>query len=133
MINCYKYHGREDLLPAFSEDEDKNNANNQTKEKVKSRAGGHTSINVTNAASTSVDVSTLTADALTAQGVNVGLRNSPIEVAKAFGNFFATRRTIESKFKRFEFLNLPPCFNKFARQKKSCFSNQFFQFQCIAD
>lgn len=23
VINCYKYHGREDLLPAFSEDDDK--------------------------------------------------------------------------------------------------------------
>lgn len=23
VINCYKYHGREDLLPAFSDDEDK--------------------------------------------------------------------------------------------------------------
>lgn len=23
MINCYKYHGREDLLPGFSEDDDK--------------------------------------------------------------------------------------------------------------
>lgn len=22
VINCYKYHGREDLLPAFTEDED---------------------------------------------------------------------------------------------------------------
>ncbi|XP_077267343.1 DNA-binding protein Ewg isoform X3 [Temnothorax americanus] len=25
VINCYKYHGREDLLPAFSEDDDKSN------------------------------------------------------------------------------------------------------------
>lgn len=23
VINCYKYHGREDLLPAFTEDDDK--------------------------------------------------------------------------------------------------------------
>ncbi|KAG5309046.1 P3A2 protein, partial [Acromyrmex charruanus] len=26
VINCYKYHGREDLLPAFSEDDEKSNA-----------------------------------------------------------------------------------------------------------
>lgn len=26
MINCYKYHGREDLLPTFADDEDKVNA-----------------------------------------------------------------------------------------------------------
>lgn len=26
MINCYKYHGREDLLPAFSEEDEKANA-----------------------------------------------------------------------------------------------------------
>ena len=25
VINCYKYHGREDLLPAFSEDDEKSN------------------------------------------------------------------------------------------------------------
>lgn len=25
VINCYKFHGREDLLPAFSEDDDKSN------------------------------------------------------------------------------------------------------------
>lgn len=25
VINCYKYHGREDLLPAFNEDDDKSN------------------------------------------------------------------------------------------------------------
>lgn len=26
VINCYKYHGREDLLPTFADDEDKVNA-----------------------------------------------------------------------------------------------------------
>lgn len=26
VINCYKYHGREDLLPAFSEEDEKANA-----------------------------------------------------------------------------------------------------------
>lgn len=26
MINCYKFHGREDLLPAFSEEDEKANA-----------------------------------------------------------------------------------------------------------
>lgn len=25
VINCYKFHGREDLLPAFNEDDDKSN------------------------------------------------------------------------------------------------------------
>ncbi|XP_039276523.1 DNA-binding protein Ewg isoform X6 [Nilaparvata lugens] len=29
VINCYKYHGREDLLPAFSEADDNSNAGNQ--------------------------------------------------------------------------------------------------------
>lgn len=26
VINCYKYHGREDLLPAFTEEDEKANA-----------------------------------------------------------------------------------------------------------
>lgn len=25
MVNCYKYHGREDLLPAFTEEDEKAN------------------------------------------------------------------------------------------------------------
>lgn len=47
VINCYRYHGREDLLPAFSEDDDKSsNKDGQTpKEKVKSRPT-HTTISV---------------------------------------------------------------------------------------
>lgn len=76
VINCYKYHGREDLLPAFSEDEDKNTNSNQTKEKVKSRSS-HASINVTGNSNVAT-VSSLTADttatlAAAAQGVNVRL------------------------------------------------------------
>ncbi|PSN43063.1 hypothetical protein C0J52_11457 [Blattella germanica] len=35
VINCYKYHGREDLLPAFSEDDDKTNIT------VSASAGGN--------------------------------------------------------------------------------------------
>ncbi|KAI7692713.1 DNA-binding protein P3A2 [Sarcoptes scabiei] len=39
VINCYKFHGREDLLPAFSEEDEKTNSggtssNSQTKEKT---------------------------------------------------------------------------------------------------
>ncbi|RWS28984.1 DNA-binding protein erect wing-like protein [Leptotrombidium deliense] len=78
VINCYKFHGREDLLPAFSEDDDKGSKEG-SKEKVKNRST-HSSINVTSVtgAGTSnvASVSTLTADtaaatlAAAAQGVN---------------------------------------------------------------
>ncbi|CAG2164825.1 unnamed protein product [Oppiella nova] len=70
VINCYKFHGREDLLPAFSDDEDKSGSN-QTKEKVKSRSS-HSSLNVTNVTNAGgvATVSTLSESTLAAQGVN---------------------------------------------------------------
>lgn len=77
MINCYKYHCREDLLPIFSEDEEKN-SKESSKDKVKSRSN-HPSISVTavSAGSSSMaNIPTITADTATStlagnQGVNV--------------------------------------------------------------
>lgn len=41
VINCYKFHGREDLLPAFSEDDDKSNVLlQQTVAQTSSHGGG---------------------------------------------------------------------------------------------
>ena len=78
VINCYKFHGREDLLPAFSEDEDKNSAGTSTQNKepkVKNRMATlqHHSINVTNlsANSTITTVPISAEQTLAAQGVNV--------------------------------------------------------------
>lgn len=75
VINCYKFHGREDLLPAFSDDEEKN-TNSHTKEKVKSRSS-HSGINLTNMTANHnvATVSTLSAETTAtlqaaAQGVN---------------------------------------------------------------
>ncbi|XP_064486930.1 DNA-binding protein P3A2-like isoform X2 [Ornithodoros turicata] len=69
VINCYRYHGREDLLPAFSEDEDK--------EKVKALAThvtqGQVSAVVNAVATTASSTMTgaVTAESLTtAQGVS---------------------------------------------------------------
>lgn len=77
VINCYKFHGREDLLPAFTEDEtdDKDNAKD-SKEKVKVTRPTHASINVTSIGhamnSNVTTVSTLSAESLAAaQSVNV--------------------------------------------------------------
>ena len=79
VINCYKFHGREDLLPAFTEDEsDKEMKDQSGKEKVKARTQ-HQGISVTTVAgslaSSVATVSTLTADTLAAaaQSVNVCL------------------------------------------------------------
>lgn len=56
VINCYKFHSREDLLPAFSEDDDKGSTKDgptaTAKEKVKNRAGGHTTLTVQSVAGT---------------------------------------------------------------------------------
>ena len=79
VINCYKFHGREDLLPAFSDDDDKNPAgtSSQNKEKVKNRntTQHHSSINVTNLAAnaniTTVPISADASASLAAQSVNV--------------------------------------------------------------
>ncbi|XP_015787875.1 DNA-binding protein P3A2 isoform X1 [Tetranychus urticae] len=78
VINCYKYHNREDMLPIFSEDDDKKQ--DTSKEKVKSRT--HTSISVTAVpavpgSSNVNNIPTLTADSATdtlavaAQSVNM--------------------------------------------------------------
>lgn len=39
MINCYKYHGREDLLPAFTEEDEKANAAATANANVSSSVG----------------------------------------------------------------------------------------------
>lgn len=39
VINCYTYHGREDLLPAFSEEDEKANANATANANVSSSMG----------------------------------------------------------------------------------------------
>ncbi|KAF7491076.1 DNA-binding protein P3A2 [Sarcoptes scabiei] len=88
VINCYKFHGREDLLPAFSEEDEKTNSggtssNSQTKEKVKivrnntqqpQQQQHHSSISVTNLAAANASIATvpITADSasLATQGVN---------------------------------------------------------------
>lgn len=72
VINCYRYHGREDLLPAFSEEEDK--------EKVKALAATHVQVSaVVNAVATTASstvAGAVTAESLTtAQGT---LYTSPI-------------------------------------------------------
>lgn len=74
VINCYKHHQREDLLPAFSEDEDKNSTKEgmTSKEpKVKSRIN-HSSISLASGTMTSnvTTVSLADCNAL-AQQVNV--------------------------------------------------------------
>ncbi|KAJ6223821.1 hypothetical protein RDWZM_002366 [Blomia tropicalis] len=92
VINCYKFHGREDLLPAFTEDDEKNAtagtsaAGPTNKEKVmktntNNRPGTvqhqqHHSINVTNLAANSANLTALpigtdgSATLAAAQGVN---------------------------------------------------------------
>ncbi|XP_074600350.1 DNA-binding protein P3A2-like isoform X1 [Brevipalpus obovatus] len=76
VINCYKYHCREDLLPQFNEDDDKNSKETTPKEKVKSRSN-HPSISVTAVSATGgslTNVPTITTDTATlaaAQGVNM--------------------------------------------------------------
>lgn len=101
VINCYKFHGREDLLPAFTEDEDKNSAgtSSQNKEKVKNRNATqhHSSINVTNlTANTNITTVPISADAsvsLAAQGVNVCpvILGQPRELRFHFCFVIATR------------------------------------------
>lgn len=89
VINCYKYHGREDLLPAFIEDDDKNipgtSENIVKTEKVKPRFSAtgsiphHTSINLTslaaanntNMATIPIQTATLAEANMATQGVNV--------------------------------------------------------------
>lgn len=98
VINCYKFHGREDLLPAFSEEDEKTNSggtssNSQTKEKVKivrnntqqpQQQQHHSSISVTNLAAANASIATvpITADSasLATQGVNV----CPVRDAKDY-------------------------------------------------
>ncbi|OTF80002.1 DNA-binding protein erect wing-like protein, partial [Euroglyphus maynei] len=88
VINCYKYHCREDLLPAFTEDDEKNSAagtSSQPKEKVKTRnttstvtttstQQHHSSINMANIATANANITTvpITADSasLASQGIN---------------------------------------------------------------
>lgn len=80
VINCYKFHGREDLLPAFNEDEEKSNPG-PPREKVKHRIPT-ASISLANLPTTSsstlatvqtVNADSATAATLAAQGVNVCL------------------------------------------------------------
>ncbi|XP_043477958.1 DNA-binding protein P3A2 isoform X2 [Leptopilina heterotoma] len=56
VINCYKFHGREDLLPAFSEDDDKSNVLlQQTVAQTSSHGGGqsqHQTVGVVRLSST---------------------------------------------------------------------------------
>lgn len=84
VINCYKHHGREDLLPAFTEDDAEKELKDAAgqpqqqpaKDKVKQRPQGISVTTVAGALATNVaTVSTLTADTLAAaaQGVNVCL------------------------------------------------------------
>lgn len=40
VINCYRHHNREDLLPAFSEDEDNKNSTNNNKDNNNQSSGG---------------------------------------------------------------------------------------------
>lgn len=104
VINCYKYHGREDLLPAFSEEEDKSTSavpgtstQNNNKEKVKNLNLNRTmtlqsqSINIANLTNqniTTVPISAADVTAtLTAQGVNVCQRNAR-HILIAFSHFF---------------------------------------------
>ncbi|KAH9388644.1 GTPase regulator Nrf1 [Tyrophagus putrescentiae] len=95
VINCYKYHGREDLLPAFSEEEDKSTTSTvpgpgpgpstqNNKEKVKNRTMILQSqgINITNLAAnqniTTVPISADVTATLTAQGVNATMYTQPL-------------------------------------------------------
>lgn len=80
VINCYKHHGREDLLPAFLEDEEKNNSikdhipgQSNKEPKVKSRIN-HTSINLA-----SVGGNTLSTPASNVATVSLGDCNSALQ------------------------------------------------------
>lgn len=81
VINCYKFHGREDLLPAFSEDDDKNDhkdGQSAPKEKVKIRTVTHPNISVASMGGTlTTNVATFTTvgdpNSALAQTVNVCL------------------------------------------------------------
>lgn len=76
VINCYRHHQREDLLPAFSEDEDKNSTKEgmtNKEPKVKTRTSNHSSINLSAGAMTTSNMTTVSladCNAL-AQTVNV--------------------------------------------------------------
>lgn len=88
VINCYKHHGREDLLPAFLEDEERNNSNikdshipgqSNKEPKVKSSRINHTSINLA-----SVGGSTLTTGSNMAT-VSLGDCNSALQTVNVNG------------------------------------------------
>jgi len=79
VINCYKYHGREDLLPAFSGDPDEteNKPNAITK---LLKASPHMSTNTTPSHSTAV---------VTSQSQNQTIATQALPVWDYGGNYFS--------------------------------------------
>lgn len=79
VINCYKHHNREDLLPAFSEEDDKGSTKDgatvSAKDKVKNRSATLTVQSVAGTLTTNAGLTTVTSiadpNSAIAQTVNV--------------------------------------------------------------
>lgn len=79
VINCYKFHNREDLLPAFSEEDDKGSTKDgatvSAKDKVKNRSATLTVQSVAGTLTTNAGLTTVTSiadpNSAIAQTVNV--------------------------------------------------------------
>lgn len=87
VINCYKFHNREDLLPAFLEDDEKNEKDGQTapKEKVKMRS--HQTVSLGGSLTTNVATVTSLGDPNSALAQTVNVTTSLTNLIAVFGHF----------------------------------------------